>query len=153
MLQGLSAGDKRQGRNLYLELNDTRCLREYVKGSFVMAKTPSPSRKAPTWVNRNLTEEELAAFDENPPSILSLVDDQTVLIERGYRVTFGWDDKSACVIVCMFASDDDEFNAGLAISARSKDAVEAWGLCFYKHFVVLGERWGSAPAPTRSVRG
>lgn len=153
MLKSLSEGNRQAGRNLYFELNDLRCIREYVKGSYVMAKTPSGSKSSPTWINRNLTAEELSAFDAEVPSIRSLMDSASVLIERGYRLTFGWDDKSNCSIACLFAPDDDDVNAGLAISARSKDAEEAWALLFYKHYVVLDELWGAAPLPPRQIRG
>lgn len=153
MLQGFSVGIRQCGRNLYYELNDLRCIRDYVKGSYVMVKTPPPAKRAPTWVNRNLTEDELTAFDAQVPSIRSLMDSAAILIERSYRITFGWDDKSNCVIACLFAPDDDDVNAGLAISARSKDAEEAWALLFYKHYVILDEEWGGVVPPPRSVRG
>lgn len=153
MLKGLSEGQLTQKRNLYLELNDLRCVRDYVKGSYVMAKTPPVSKKAPTWVNRNLTEDELAKFDANVPTVRSLMDSASVLVERGYRITFGWDDRSNCAIACLFAPDEDDNNAGLAISARSKDAEEAWALLFFKHYVVFDELWADNAPPPRSVRG
>lgn len=153
MLKGLSEGQLSQKRNLYLELNDLTCIRAHKKGYYVVAKTPPVSKKAPQWVNRNLTEDELAAFDKEVPSIRSLMDSAAVLVERGYRLTFGWDERSNCAIACLFAPDADDDNAGLAISARSKDAEEAWALLFFKHYVVFDEQWEGQLPPPRSVRG
>lgn len=153
MLACLSQGNRQAGRNLYYELNDLRCIHDYKKGSYIMPKTPPPQKRAPTWVNRNLTEAELAAFDAQVPSVRSLMDSAAVLIEKGYRLTFGWDDRSNCAIACLFAPDDDDINAGLAISARSKDGEEAWALLFYKHYVIFDETWDASPLPSRPVRG
>jgi len=153
MLKAFSEGNRQAGRNLYYELNDLRCISEYKKGSYVMPKTPPSPKRSPTWVNRNLTEDELAKFDSDVPTIRSLMDSASVLVERGYRVTFGWDDRSNCAIACLFAPDEDDNNAGLALSACSKDAEEAWALLFFKHYVVFDELWDSAAPPPRSVRG
>jgi hypothetical protein len=153
MLHTFSLGNRQAGRNLYIELNDLRCIREYVKGAYVMAKSPPSSKRAPAWVNRNLTEDELKQFDADVPSIRSLMDSASLLVERGYRITFGWDDRSNCAIACLFAPDEDDNNAGLAISARSKDAEEAWALLFFKHYVIFDEVWDAAALPSRPIRG
>lgn len=112
------------------------------------AKLPRNNGAAPQWVNRNLTDEELAAYDASPYTLLEKMDITTEMVESEYRFTLGWDKKGGCPICCIFAPDDTDENAGLALSARDGDAETAWGLALFKHREIFEGVWPrEAPAP------
>jgi hypothetical protein len=147
-LRGIDAGLGSSQRNFYLEFNDRSCIREWVKGSYMVAKLPKGSSGSPQWVNRNLTDDELAAYDAQPYSLLEKMDITTEMIESEYRFTLGWDKKGGCPICCIFAPDDTDDNAGLALSARDGDAETAWGLALFKHREIFEGKWPrEAPSP------
>lgn len=76
----------------------------------------------------------------------SLEDTICELVEAGYKVSFSQDrfhDASQTSLTC---TDEESLNHGRTLIGRGPDLMSAFGMCLYKHFVMLDGDWSTREA-------
>ena len=109
----------------------------------------SSSNNDALYAEVNLTEADRSAFENwlagvsiEPAEALEL------LADEGYRITFKIDFNNSCAMCTLTQQDNKHHNAGLIITSRSDDLLEAFWLNAYK---VL-ELYQHQRLPTKSDR-
>lgn len=129
-----------------------------------MAKKPAATPKKPAhsklpfgdivWCINNLSDDLIADFDANPPTLDELFSGIERLVEMGFTVTAKWDDYFDCPMVSAICGMSGYENSGLAVSARGDGLIDAYGITLYKIFTVAkGDLTGFAEKIPQSRRG
>jgi hypothetical protein len=126
----------------------------------VMARTKREknwSQNKAEWkgfVDRRLSEAELAACDDWQPDaaeVWALVDD---LIQARYRFTLSYSSTTKLATVTIIDDDAERKTGGLALATADEDGASALKAALFKHVTVLGGSWETLIlAPTRGKRG
>ena len=74
------------------------------------------------------------------------------IIEGGYKLTFSWDEKNSAHVVWMVPTHPKNDNAGLILSGRGRNPVNALAQALWLHFVKYKAVWprpdNDTPKPT-----
>ena len=115
---------------------------------WVHAMAGKQNKKAPAWgamefINVTLTEQQKDEFKSwSKKQSASIADDIGQVMVDDYRLSCNWDDNNQCFIATLTGKEDQDFNSGKALSARSDDWYEAIALALYKHMVIFdGKKW------------
>lgn len=106
-----------------------------------------------TWVLNNLTDKELAAFDQMNPDYSKIFADLGEDVEAGWKLSAKWDTRSGAFQVTMIANLAEMENAGFALSARSDDLLDAYGLVWYKLHIIAQVDLSEYKVDKTHVRG
>lgn len=112
----------------------------------LMAKNVTPAKdfKRTEWkgfLERPMTDAELASADEWEVSDVQLIEGILALTNNGYKLTLSYSGKAKTATATLMAGDDHGRLAGYALSAKGADGREAIKLLMYKHYHLLEELW------------
>lgn len=106
------------------------------------------------WVIDNLDKKQLELHDKKPSSPEEVMHSITEMIEDSFKVSMRWDTYSKSFLVTAVCDDAAATNAGLAISARGDDIVDASSIMVFKYFVIANrDLRGFADKVPTGVRG
>lgn len=123
-----------------------------------MARKKATERKAIpfgeiTWVINNLTATQLAEYDALEKDYSIIFADLNRLLEKGWKMSCKWDDRSSAHQATLIAGYSDMENAGFALSARSDDLLDAIGIVWYKIEVIAQSDLSEYRVDNSHVRG
>lgn len=139
--------DKRIERIRYV-LSDLKRARECI----IMAKKPSTKPLNPTgtsssfksisWVNCNLSDDDISSIENWELSDTELLTALSSLIGEGYAVSVKRSPDNLSVMATIIGQADTCDNVGKGMSAFADTPDDAIKVLLYKHFNLLRGQWG-----------
>lgn len=127
------------------------------------ARMPAKRGKASTqyekqewrgFVERTLSEDELAQADDYKLKPAELAESMCALAEAGYDIKLSYNTQHKTASATLIDQRPKLPTSGYALSARGTNCVDAYKLLLYKHTVVLAQDWTPLlAAKPRQVRG
>jgi len=144
----------------YSALAGTR-LAHYRKEWIEMATPKGKSREfqsnKPEWkgfIERPLTEAELATLDEWKPKPAELFELVHRLLEDGYNLSLSYSQKLKSATCTLKDENPERKSAGYALSSHDTNGYEALKMAMYKHHACLETDWTSLlGTPPKAKRG
>lgn len=141
----------------YLTIKRMYRLREKFTMATRTKKTNQTTYNRPDWkgfLERPMTEEELAHADEWKPKPLEIFELVHSLVEDGYDVSLSYNHNFKASTATIKDVRESRATGGYALSAKDDTAPMALKLVLYKHYTLLNKDWSQLlDQPKRSKRG
>jgi len=113
------------------------------KRSAAAKKTAEKRKYDVQFVKCELDKQMREELKAQPVVLEELFNGLNRMVDSGYKLSFGYEQRNDCVGVYVTAPDQDHQFHGLCLSARGTDEVGALKAILFKHYTLLEENWGS----------